>query len=147
MHGTNIMIVLAVVAVTSLTFCQGSPVSQQGSSNTAFKATSTNGVSGNAVKDVEFLGANEKLLDLFSKYPSYNYPNYNRPIYPGYPNYYPYQGNLNPGFGTGGYPGINPYPGYPGSTYTPGVNYIGSGGYGGYGGIGYPGYGGYSGFY
>lgn len=44
-----------VVAVTSLTFCQGSPVSQQGN---AFKATSTN--SNNAQKDVEFLSANEK---------------------------------------------------------------------------------------
>lgn len=47
----------ALVVVTSLTFCQGSPVSQQG---TPFKATSSNAVSSNAQKDVEFLSANEK---------------------------------------------------------------------------------------
>lgn len=53
-HASTFTFQFAVVAVTSLTFCQGSPVSQQGN---AFKATSTNS---NAQKDVEFLSANEK---------------------------------------------------------------------------------------
>lgn len=56
-HASTFTFQFAVVAVTSLTFCQGSPVSQQGN---PYKATSTNTVSGNAQKDVEFLSANEK---------------------------------------------------------------------------------------
>lgn len=58
------MFQLAFVAVTSLTFCQGSPVSQQGNS---FKATSTNAVNtnSNAQKDAELLPTNEKCKKRF----------------------------------------------------------------------------------
>uniref|UniRef100_A0A336LVZ3 CSON001556 protein n=1 Tax=Culicoides sonorensis TaxID=179676 RepID=A0A336LVZ3_CULSO len=146
MHHTNYFLLFAFVGVTSLvTFCQGSPVSQQQGS--AFnKATSTNTVNN---KDVEFLSTNEKLLDLFNKYPTNNYPYRNLNPSGGYPGIYPT--NMYPGYGgVGQYPGIGQYPGvgqYPGAT---GTNFLGTGGYGGYGGangFGYSGFGSYGGFY